>query len=97
MHADPASPWSVEALARVSGASRATLARKFVAEVGPPPLAYLTRIRLEDAARRLKTSADGLAEVAARVGYQSEFAFSRAFCREFGLAPGQFREREHAA
>jgi AraC-like DNA-binding protein len=92
MHAEPARAWTVETLARASGASRATLARRFVAEVGEPPLAYLTRIRLEEAARRLTTSPDALAEVAASVGYTSEFAFSRAFRRELGVAPGRYRE-----
>lgn len=92
MHEAPAHPWDVASLARRCGSSRATLARKFAARVGAPPLAYLTQLRLDLAARRLVTSQEGLAAVAAAVGYTSEFAFSRAFRRAFGQAPGAFRD-----
>ena len=78
-------------LARSIGASRATLARRFTALVGIPPLAYLTRWRMTLAGRRLRESTDALAQVAASVGYQSEFAFNRAFRREVGVAPGMYR------
>lgn len=92
MHEEPAHPWDVASLARRCGSSRATLARKFATRVGSPPLAYLTQLRLDLAARRLATSQEGLAAVAAAVGYTSEFAFSRAFRRAFGQAPGAFRD-----
>jgi AraC-like DNA-binding protein len=92
MHGAPAHDWDVASLARRCGSSRATLARKFKAQVGQPPLAYLTQLRLDLAARRLATSRDGLAAVAASVGYSSEFAFSRAFRRAFGKPPAAFRD-----
>ena len=92
MHGAPAHHWDVASLARRCGSSRATLARKFTAHVGQPPLAYLTQLRLDLAARRLATSRDGLAAVAASVGYSSEFAFSRAFRRTFGKPPAAFRD-----
>ena len=92
MHAAPATPWDVASLAQRCGSSRATLARKFRAQVGQPPLAYLTQLRLDRAAHRLATSGEGLAAVAASVGYASEFAFSRAFKRAFGKPPTAFRE-----
>lgn len=92
LHAAPAHGWDVASLARRCGASRATLARKFAAQVGRSPLAYLTQLRLDLAARRLATSRESLAAVAASVGYSSEFSFSRAFRRAFGTAPGAFRD-----
>ena len=92
MHDAPAHDWDVTALARRCGSSRATLARKFKAQVGQPPLAYLTQLRMDLAARRLATSHDVLAVVAASVGYSSEFAFSRAFRRAFGTSPAMFRD-----
>jgi AraC-like DNA-binding protein len=92
MHGAPAYNWDVASLAHRCGASRATLARKFTAQVGQAPLAYLTQLRLELAAQRLATSRDGLAAVAASVGYGSEFAFSRAFRRAFGKPPAAFRD-----
>src|SRR5205807_1522755 len=56
MHGDLARAWDVAALARASATSRATLARRFVASVGEPPLAYLTRARMHEAAQQLRTS-----------------------------------------
>ncbi|MEV0353525.1 AraC family transcriptional regulator [Nonomuraea sp. NPDC050680] len=34
---------------------------------------------------------DRLAAIARQIGYTSEFAFSRAFSRTFGVAPGRYR------
>jgi AraC-like DNA-binding protein len=92
MHEDLARPWDVAALARAVGTSRATLGRRFSAEIGEPPLAYLTRARMQEAARQLLANSDGLASIAAAVGYSSEFAFNKAFRREYGVPPGQYRK-----
>lgn len=91
MHAEPGGPWTVESLAREAGLSRAAFARRFAEQVGEPPLAYLTRWRMSIAARLLHSSEASVAEVAEHVGYESEFAFSRAFKKNCGLAPTPFR------
>jgi AraC-like DNA-binding protein len=96
IHADPANGWTVESLAARAGLSRAAFARKFHAMVGEPPLTYLTRWRMTTAARLLRESDAPLAAVAARTGYRSEFAFAKAFKREYGQAPGRYR-RGYAA
>ena len=96
IHADPANGWTVESLAARAGLSRAAFARKFHLMVGEPPLTYLTRWRMTTAARMLRESDSALAAVAARTGYGSEFAFAKAFKREYGQAPGGYR-RAHAA
>ena len=93
MHEDLSHAWDVLTLARACGASRATLARHFVAEIGETPAAYLTRARMQEAARLLLATDDGLATIAAAVGYSSEFAFNKAFRRELGVPPGQYRRR----
>jgi AraC-like DNA-binding protein len=97
MHEQPAAPWSVEGLARRVAQSRATFARRFAALVGEPPLAYLTRWRMCLAAKLLSESDVSLDEVASRVGYETTAAFSKAFRRTHGTAPGRFRGRERAA
>ena len=56
-----------------------------------PPIAYLTRWRLQVASRMLVSSSQSVAEVAVQVGYDSEAAFNRAFKREFGEPPARFR------
>ncbi|HVW29109.1 MAG TPA: AraC family transcriptional regulator [Polyangiaceae bacterium] len=91
MQEDPAKRWTVEKLARAVGLSRAAFARRFEAVTRAAPLRYLTRQRMLLAAELLRDSDASLAEIAARVGYESEFAFSRAFKRHHGLPPGVFR------
>lgn len=91
LHADPAAPWSNERLAAEAGVSRPTLARRFTALVGRPPMSYLTWWRLILAATLLRDTPDTLATVAGRVGYGSPYALSHAFEREFGTTPGRYR------
>jgi AraC-like DNA-binding protein len=97
IHRAPETPWTVESLAARSGLSRAAFARRFNALVGEPPMTYLTRWRMTTAAQLLRESDIPLTTVAARTGYGSEFAFAKAFKREFGLAPGGYRRQSRAA
>lgn len=91
LHARPAESWTIDMLAREVSLSRTTLARRFTTLVGEPPLSYLTRWRIELAARQLRETGDAVSTIAHRVGYTSEFAFSRAFARLRGGAPGRYR------
>lgn len=91
VHDDPARAWTVESLGAEAGLSRAAFSRRFAALVGQPPLAYVTWWRMIQAARMLRESDVPLAAVAQRAGYTSEFAFARAFKREYGVAPGSYR------
>jgi AraC-like DNA-binding protein len=91
LHDELHRPWTLDELAARSGLSRATLTRRFTLLIGEPPLSYLRRRRMELAARRLRESDETLSVIARRVGYNSEFAFSRAFSRTFGTAPGRYR------
>jgi AraC-like DNA-binding protein len=86
-----AEPWTVEALAAAVGMSRAAFARRFVAAFGVAPLQHLHEQRMETAAALLRDTEQGLAAIAAQVGYASEFAFSRAFKRHHGLSPSVYR------
>lgn len=99
MRSRPAHPWTVESLAKAAGLSRAAFARRFQAELGVPPRRFLADRRMELASRLLAEGDESLAGVAAQIGYESEFAFSRAFKRHHGEAPGAFRRRirAHAA
>ncbi|MCE6997836.1 AraC family transcriptional regulator [Saccharothrix sp. S26] len=91
LHADPARPWTVAALAEAVGVSRAALARRFTDLVGQPPMAYLTDWRLTLAADLLREPSATLAAVARQVGYSTAFALSTAFKRERGLRPSEHR------
>lgn len=96
LQAEPARAWTVEALGRAAGMSRAAFARRFLAALGVPPLRYLAEVRMQRASRILVEGDDSLASVAVQIGYESEFAFSRAFKRFHGEAPGAFRRRMRA-
>ncbi len=93
IHERPAEPWTLETLARDAGLSRSTLALRFAHFVGHPPMQYLTRWRMQVAARLLADGAAKVAAVAAEVGYESEAAFSRAFKKVAGVPPASWRRR----
>ncbi|WP_239950019.1 AraC family transcriptional regulator [Dyella terrae] len=91
MHAAPERAWSLEDLAQVAGMSRTSFAVRFREVMGMPPLTYLTNWRMHVAERQLLAGAT-VAEVADAIGYTSESAFSHAFKRSMGIAPGRYRK-----
>jgi transcriptional regulator GlxA family with amidase domain len=93
IHERPGAPWSVEGLARQVAQSRATFARRFTELVGEIPVAYLTRWRMCIAAKLLSESDAPLDKIASQIGYETAAAFSKAFRRSHGTAPGRFRLR----
>jgi AraC-like DNA-binding protein len=95
LHADPARDWSVAELAMAVATSKTVLVDRFHQLLGRPPIRYLTEWRLNLASGLLRTTAFGVAEIGAKVGYTSEEAFSRAFKRALGKAPAHWRARVH--
>lgn len=91
LHDRPAEAWTLDRLAAEVHISRATLARRFATLVGEPPQTYLTRWRMDLAARRLKDTTEPVEAIARSVGYTSEYAFNRAFSRLRGQPPGRYR------
>ncbi|MGH8145233.1 MAG: cupin domain-containing protein [Rhodanobacteraceae bacterium] len=91
MHAQPRRQWSVDELAASVGSSRSSLAERFRDIIGEPPMHYLTRLRMQLAARRLGESWCSIPRVADEVGYDSNAAFQRAFKRCFGETPAAWR------
>ncbi|WP_232280783.1 helix-turn-helix transcriptional regulator [Chloroflexus aggregans] len=72
--------------------SRSAFAARFSALIGEGPIAYLTRWRMQLAARLLIEYPNvRINEIAERVGYHSEAAFSKAFKRAIGVAPSKYR------
>jgi AraC-like DNA-binding protein len=91
LHSRVSDPWTIASLADEVGISRSALVERFTRYLSEPPMTYLTRWRLQLAARSLEGTSRGVAEIAAEVGYESEAAFNRAFKREFGQPPGRYR------
>jgi AraC-like DNA-binding protein len=94
IHLEPQRDWTVEALARMMGASRSGFAKRFATIVGETPLKYVTQVRMHQARQWLTQDRMKISVVAARLGYESEASFSRAFKRVIGSPPSHFRAGE---
>jgi len=96
LHADPARAWTVEELAQRAATSRSAFAKRFVNLVGDTPMQYLTNWRMHLARHFLADKKLSLAEIAIRIGYDSEATFNRAFRREVGSPPAKWRQAKAA-
>jgi AraC-like DNA-binding protein len=90
IHQSPEHKWTVQDLAAAAGLSRAAFSARFTEFVGEPPLTYLTRWRMLKATRLLKNEVR-METIAELLGYESEAAFRKAFKREVGIPPAQYR------
>jgi AraC-like DNA-binding protein len=97
IHAAPGEPWTVASLARRANMSRSAFADRFRNLVGETPLDYLTRWRMQRAARLLESDELPLKEIVASSGYASEAAFRTMFRRWVGESPGSYRDRGRPA
>jgi AraC-like DNA-binding protein len=96
MHGQPTFPWSLESLAEEVGLSRSGFSERFSHFVGVPPMHYLTNWRIQLAACLLCNGVETVAQVAARVGYDSEAAFNRTFKKVIGAPPAAWRRKQTA-
>jgi len=94
IHERPEGDWSVATLASEVGLSRSGFAARFAELVGESPMRYITRWRLNKAVEMLRGGRSSIAEVAARVGYESAAAFHKAFKRTLGVSPGEMLRSE---
>lgn len=94
MHREPERSWQVATLAKAVGMSRSAFAARFAELLGKPVMGYLTELRLRLAWHELQHGSLSITSLAARYGYQSDVAFSRAFRRFFGATPSSVRPRK---
>lgn len=90
-HFSVASP--VEEMVRRSKLAERTFKRRFAGATGLTPIAYVQRLRVEDAKRRLERTETPVDEIGWRVGYEDPAFFRRLFKRVTGLSPGVYRKR----
>ena len=91
MHRDPGNNWTLERLAALAGQSRSVFAERFSAILGEGAARYLARLRMQLAQEWLGQGGMPVAEVAAKLGYESEASFARAFKRITNTPPGAVR------
>jgi AraC-like DNA-binding protein len=95
IHRDPARAWTLSSLASEVAMSRSAFAARFAELVGEPAMRYVARWRMNLALTWLGDDDLSVAELATRLGYRSEAAFSRAFKRHIGSPPGEKRGVRH--
>jgi transcriptional regulator GlxA family with amidase domain len=83
----------VEEMVKRSKLAERTFKRRFVSATGLAPIAYIQRLRIEDAKERLERSDAPVDEISWRVGYEDSAFFRRLFKRTTGLAPAAYRKR----
>ncbi|MCO7636627.1 helix-turn-helix transcriptional regulator [Pseudomonas sp. S 311-6] len=90
----PGDDWSVTALAAKAGLSRSAFLKRFTHITGQSPHKFITSLRMMHAMEMLEHSEASLLQIATRIGYGSEAAFSRAFQRWACMTPGSARRRK---
>jgi AraC-like DNA-binding protein len=91
IHRQAEDPWTVTTLANAVHLSRSIFSERFTRLVGESPMRYLTRWRMQLASTWMREDHLSPSEVAFRLGYSSEAAFSRAFKRHVHMTPGAIR------
>lgn len=91
LHSYPDRRWTLKGLASLVHLSESQLGRLFVATVGMSPIAYLTKIRVEQMAHLLRTTDASVSEIAARVGWGDAGFASQQFRRTLNATPLEYR------
>ena len=97
LHQQPGRNWTVAQLAEQCNTSRSVFADRFQVTIGMTPLRYVTELRMRLASQWLTLERLPIEEVALRLGYTSQAAFSRAFKRITGKTPGLSRQSRQSA
>lgn len=85
--------WTIKAMAKLAGMSSAHFSQRFKAQTGEAPLAYLIHQRMQRAAALMQLGDSTISEIAARVGYDDPYYFSRLFKSLFGASPRHYSDR----
>jgi AraC family transcriptional regulator, arabinose operon regulatory protein len=91
MCADIAHPWTVATLAAIADMSAVRFAHRFTDDVHESPRKFLERQRMEHAKKLLATTREGIAEIAATIGFADPLYFSARFRACFGRSPSAYR------
>ncbi|WP_323119927.1 AraC family transcriptional regulator [Burkholderia alba] len=95
LRAHLAEPLRIADLAAYCGFGMRRFHQLFIDAFGETPHRYLQRLRLDVAIGLLADAAHPLCDIASEVGFADQSAFTHAFTRRFGLAPGQWRTLKH--
>ena len=94
IHQSPDDQWTLETLAEQALMSRSGFADAFSKTVGVTPMKYLSKWRMSEARRLLKTTTLSVAQIAEKSGYETEAAFRKAYKNIMGEPPGEARAKQ---
>lgn len=83
----------VERLAEQAGMSPRTFARIYAAKMGITPARMVERIRIEAVRRSLEETDMPIKRIASACGFRQEDRLRRAFARQIGTTPAEYRQR----
>ncbi|KAF1042138.1 MAG: Exoenzyme S synthesis regulatory protein ExsA [Herbaspirillum frisingense] len=92
IEAEPGLPWSVTDMAAAASISTSRLHEWFQEEIGASPRAWLAEVRVRQACRLLRGTAQPLAEIAQRCGYADQSALANAMRKLRGTTPSSYRK-----
>jgi AraC family transcriptional regulator len=85
---------NVKLLSEQFGISFFHFHRIFKAFLNEPLGSYINRQRLETAVNLIRYSNEPISDIAQKIGYNDCSAFSKAFSKEFGLSPQEFKSNK---
>ncbi|GAA2110080.1 hypothetical protein GCM10009841_31820 [Microlunatus panaciterrae] len=94
---DPAAAWSMPVLATQLNVSVSHLHRRFTAQLGASPMAWLAKVRAELAAVLLIQTDRTVTDIGQRVGWPDANYASRRFRQAYGISPTSYRARFRAS
>ncbi|OBX03090.1 AraC family transcriptional regulator [Gallibacterium genomosp. 3] len=90
----PEQNWHITQLTEIANISRAQLIRLFNQQIGFSPYAFVNHIRLQKAAKLLRSSQENILTIALNCGFQSETNFGKAFKKYFGVTASEYRKNK---
>ena len=87
------SPLEVSELARIACLSESQFRKRFMKLFKISPLKFITRIRVQTAAKLLVSSDTPIADIAVKCGFCDQSYLTRQFTSFFGMTPKKYRDR----
>ena len=83
----------ISELARIAGLSESQFRKRFMKLFKISPLKFITRIRVQTAAKLLLSSDAPIADIALKCGFCDQSYLTRQFSSFFGMTPKKYRDR----
>lgn len=89
----PGKNWTLDEMASICQCSKNQLRLNFLRDTGTTPKKYVDDMKIRYAAELLKSSDMSVVNIAARLGYEDPYHFSRRFKQLTGIAPEYYRRQ----